>query len=181
MSEPQEQAVQETTPNIERANRLASLKANAGYLDLIRLSQQMVNNAIEMCMNYPGWDAQQIVILKVRMQAAKEHHLALFNSVDNAIREGVTEATILAGGQKPTAAEVLDTADWVRKEVLSKFESMDSDLRAAGSYPPGDPQGPLEEAGFMTTRLVQAVEKARAEKLAPPSEEAKPAESPTEN
>lgn len=179
MSESQEQAV--NTPNIERANRLASLKANAGYLDLIRLSQEMVNRAISACMNYPGWDAQQIVILKVRMQAAQEHHLALFTRVDNAIQEGIAEAAHLQNGQKPNVADVLDTADYVRKEVLSKFEEMDADIRAAGSYPPGDMQGQREEAGFLTASLVRAVQKAQTVNTKVPQDEAEPVEIPTEN
>ncbi len=124
---------QTTTPAIERANRLMSLRTHPGFLDLIRISQEMVKAAADVCADYPGWDAQQIVVLKVRMQAAKEHHELLLAKINEAIREGIEEATARAASlPAKTAEEAVDHGDYVRQRVLEKFEEMDG--RVPGSY-----------------------------------------------
>lgn len=123
--------VQTTSPTIDRANRLISLKAHPGFIDLLRISQELVQEAADICADYPGWDTQQIVVLKVRMQCAKEHHQMLLAKVLDAIKAGVDEDE-MANRPVKTAAEVLDQGDYVRQAVLQKFE--DSDLRIAGSF-----------------------------------------------
>jgi hypothetical protein len=129
----EQQAVLFTSPAIDRANRLLSLKANPGFIDLLQISQQLVQEAIDATSDYPGWDAQQIVVLKVRQQAAKEHHQALIQRVLAAIQTGIDEARANASNLPvKTAGEALDQGDYVRQEVLKKFD--DEDNRVSGSY-----------------------------------------------
>jgi hypothetical protein len=124
-----------TTPNIERANRLISLRSNPGFLDLLRLSQELVDEAVETCSDYPGWDPQQMVVLKVRQQCAKEHHRMILVKINDAIQSGVDEMkSHLAANTLPekTAEEAVDQGDYVRQETLKKFDEFDS--RPAGSF-----------------------------------------------
>lgn len=120
-----------TTPNIERANRLISLRAHPGFIDALRLSQELVQEATDICTDYPGWDAQQIVVLKVRMQCAKEHHQMFLAKINEAIHIGLVEGQTLSLPEK-TAAEAVDQGDFVRQQVLQKFDEYDS--RPAGSF-----------------------------------------------
>lgn len=122
-----------TTPAIERANRLISLRSHPGFLDVIRISQEIVHSAADICADYPGWDAQQIVVLKVRMQAAKEHHQLLLARINDAIQDGIEESSTLADSfPEKSAAEAVDQGDFVRQQVLQRFEETDN--RPAGSY-----------------------------------------------
>jgi len=124
---------QTITPNIERANRLISLKSHPGFFDLLAISQEMVDSAAAICADYPGWDAQQIVVLKVRMQAAKEHHQLLISKILEAIRVGVDEQKEMAASlPKKTVDEVVEQGDFVRQAVLEKFDEYDT--RPAGSF-----------------------------------------------
>ena len=128
-----------TTPAIERANRLISLRAHPGFNDLLRLSQELVQSAADICADYPGWDDKQIVVLKVRMQAAKEHHQLLLAKINEAIEEGISEGREKSPSlPEKTAAEALEQGDFVRMRVLEKFSDMDNnpvtDNRPAGSY-----------------------------------------------
>jgi hypothetical protein len=123
--------VPETTPTIERANRLISVRSNPGFLDILRISQELVDRAAAVLVDYGGWDPQQIMVLKARAQAAKEHHNTLLGSINDAIREGVEEGRTVAPSAK-TATDALDQGDHVRRIVLEKFEEFDS--RPAGSY-----------------------------------------------
>lgn len=134
----QEPFIATTTPAIERANRLISLKDHPGFLDVLRISQQMVNDAVQVCINYGGWDPQQIMVLKVRMQCAQEHHNALIARIQEAIQEGIREAKereeAAKIAQQPTLtpAEVIERGDYVRQKVMEKFNDMDN--RVAGSF-----------------------------------------------
>jgi hypothetical protein len=122
-----------TTPAIERANRLMSLRAHPGFLDVIRISQELVQSAIETCIDYPGWDKDQITVLKVRMQAAKEHHVLLLSKIEEAVQAGIAEGKALSTMLPPkTAEESIDQSDYVRQEMLKRFEEQDQ--RIAGSY-----------------------------------------------
>lgn len=124
---------QVSTPNIERANRLLSLKSHPGFLDVLRLSQELVKEAADLCADYPGWDPQQITVLKVRMQVAKEHHRALIGKIMEAIQIGIEEGrAALPSMPEKSSTEVMEQGDLVRQAVLEKFE--DADMRAAGSY-----------------------------------------------
>ena len=117
-----------TTPSIDRANRLMALRQHPGFADLLRLSQELVESAVAACSEYPGWDAQQIVVLKVRMQAAKEHHALLLARITEAITQGVEEMRLqidAGAAPKKTVSEIVDQGDRVRQEVLTKFAEMD--------------------------------------------------------
>ena len=123
--------VPETTPTIERANRLISVRSNPGFLDILRISQSLVDSAAAILVDYGGWDSQQITVLKARAQAAKEHHNMLLGAINDAIREGVEESRTQVQPTK-TAIESLEQGDYVRQATLGKFDELDS--RAAGSY-----------------------------------------------
>jgi|ERR1700676_499676 len=122
-----------TTPAIERANRLISLRTHPGFLDLLRLSQELVQSAADICADFPGWDAQQIVVLKVRMQAAKEHHALLIAKIQDAIQQGLDEGREQSSTLPAKSAEdSMDQGDFVRQKMLERFEEFDS--RPAGSF-----------------------------------------------
>lgn len=117
-----------TTPNIDRANRLMALRQHPGFADLIRLSQDMVQSAVDNCSNYPGWDPQQIVVLKVRQQTATEYHSLLLARISEVIQSGVEEMRAqIAAGSAPekSVSDIVDQGDRVRQAVLTKFEEMD--------------------------------------------------------
>jgi hypothetical protein len=122
-----------TTPAIEQANRLVSTRQSAGFRDLIRISQEMVSAAEAACIDYGGWDPMQITVLKVRAQAAKEHHAAFFGIINDRIQRGVAEATAqIASLPGKTPAEISEQGDYVRQKMLEHFEEQDN--RPAGSY-----------------------------------------------
>lgn len=120
-----------TTPAIERANRLISVRSNPGFLDILRISQEIVDSATKILIQYPGWDPQQITVLKVRAQAATEHHEMLLAKINEAIRDGVAEGTAQSLPEK-SADDAVDQGDYVRQQVLQRFEEQDG--RLAGSY-----------------------------------------------
>lgn len=122
-----------TTPTIERANRLMGLRVHPGFLDLVSLSQEIIQEAVDTCSSYPGWDPQVMVVLKVRMQVAKEHHERLLGKINETIQNGITEGRALISSlPAKTADEIVDQGDYVRQEVLKHFE--EEDQRVAGSY-----------------------------------------------
>jgi hypothetical protein len=122
-----------TTPNIERANRLMSLKSHPGFYDWLRISQELVDEAAAVSIDYGGWDAQQITVLKCRAQAAKEHHQLMIAKMLDAIRIGVEEARVqMTVEPQKTTAEMIEQGDLVRIKTLEHFDEMDG--RVAGSY-----------------------------------------------
>ena len=124
---------QTTTPAIERANRLMGLRAHPGFPDAIRLIQELVQEAVDTCTTYPGWDTQMILVLKVRMQEAAELKGAFLGRINDAIQQGLDEAkTLLPTLPAKTADEILDQGDLVRQRVLQTFDEMDS--RPSGSF-----------------------------------------------
>lgn len=133
----------DTTPAIEKANRLLGLRAHPGFTDVVRLSQDLCEEAAKAVADFPGWDPMMIVILKVRLQVAREYHDMFFNRINDKIAEGIAEAKsrdeMLVERAKTEsdriqeAAAALDSADLVRVEVLKQFNEMD-EMRPAGSY-----------------------------------------------
>jgi hypothetical protein len=122
-----------STPTIDRANRLISLRANPGFGDLRALSQELVNEAAMACARYGGWDAQQIVVMKVRQQCALEHHEQLLQRINSAIQAGLDEARALISDlPEKTPEDAMEQGDYVRVKVLEKFDEMDS--RVPGSF-----------------------------------------------
>ena len=131
-----------TTPTIERANRLMHVQTLPGFLDIIRISQELVKDADDACAEYGGWDPQQIVVLKVRMQAAREHHALLLKKIKDAIEAGILEQKAAMESAKPTPEEIrsaIEQGDLVRQAVLTKFDQKDAEQRTAGSYDTEDP------------------------------------------
>ena len=123
----------EMTPAMDRANRLISLRSHPGFLDIVRISQGIVNDAVQTCIQFGGWDPLQVMTLKVRMQVAQEHHNLLLSKINDAIQAGTQElAESLHKFPEKTAQETLDQGDFVRQRVLEKFDDMDN--RPAGSY-----------------------------------------------
>jgi hypothetical protein len=125
-----------TTPAIDRANRLLSVTQNPGFLDIMRISQEIVKEASDILIQFGGWDEKQISILKARAQAATEHHSALFARIQDAIRQGIADDA--ARNQiKPDARsveDVIEQGDLVRQKVLQKFDVLDTETRVAGSF-----------------------------------------------
>lgn len=130
-----------TTPTIERANRLMHLQTMPGFLDIIRMSQDLVTEAADACADFGGWDPQQIVVLKVRMQAAREHHALLIKKIRDAIEAGILEQKAAMEAAKATPEMIrasIEQGDLVRQAVLTKFDQKDAENRTAGSYDPAD-------------------------------------------
>ena len=121
-----------TTPTIERANRLISVRSNPGFLDILRISQALVDSAAAVLVDYGGWDKDQIAVRKARAQAAKEHHNMLLGGINDAIREGVEEGRAQIQAQPKTATDTLEQGDYVRQKTLERFDDMDT--RPAGSF-----------------------------------------------
>jgi hypothetical protein len=121
------------TPLVDRANRLMSVRANPGFLDVLSLSQELVQETIDATTTYPGWDPQVIVVLKVRQQIAQEHHDRLIGKINEAIQAGIDAMRVqLDSLPAKSAEEAVDHGDFVRQKVLENFEAMDG--RIPGSY-----------------------------------------------
>lgn len=122
-----------STPAIDRANRLMSARSNPGFQDIIHISLALVKEAADISIDYPGWDPMQIAALKNRAQGSKAHHDELLRRIQAAIQDGITEGRVLRDTLPNVSAEqALETGDFVRQEVLKKFEETDN--RPAGSY-----------------------------------------------
>lgn len=122
-----------TTPVIERANRLLSLRDHPGFIDIVRLANEIVVTATDVLITYGGWDTQQISVLKARAQAATEFRDLLFVKIREAIQSGLEEGRAQSQNfPEKTAEEILEQGDHVRQKVLEKFEEYDS--RPAGSF-----------------------------------------------
>ncbi len=120
---------------IDRANRLMGLRTHPGFADLFRISQEIVALLTATTIDYPGWDVQQLMVLKSRAQAAKEHHDLLFGKMNDAIRDGVQAQAAATNLNEKSPREILEQGDLVRQEVLTKFEQMDGqESRLPGSY-----------------------------------------------
>ena len=119
---------------VERANRLLGLHANPGFADAWQISKDMADEAGRISITYPGWDPQQIMVLKARAQAALEHHELFFAKIKEAIREGIEAQAAQTNLHEKTPAEILEQGDYVRQEVLARFSEMDGETRAPGSY-----------------------------------------------
>lgn len=127
-----------TTEGIERANRFLSLRSHPGFNDFVRLSQQLVNEATEALITFPGWDKDQIAVLKARAQAAFEHHQQLFIRMSSAIENGVAEAASKINSLPPKSTrEMIEEGDRVRAEVITtglETGLLQEDNRVSGSY-----------------------------------------------
>jgi hypothetical protein len=124
----------DVTPIIERANRLLSLRSNPGYQDVLQMSKEIVDMLTATTIEYPGWDLQQLMTLKARAQAAKEHHEILFAKIADAIHEGIQAQAALNNTAEKPISDIVDHGDYVRQQVLTKFEEFDSEGRLPGSY-----------------------------------------------
>jgi hypothetical protein len=119
---------------IERANRLMSLRGNQGFADAWRISKALSDEATRISVTYPGWDPQQIMVLKARAQAALEHHELFFAKIQEAIRDGIEAQAADSNLHDKTTKDIIEQGDYVRQQVLAKFEELDTEVRAAGSY-----------------------------------------------
>lgn len=125
---------QSITSVIERSNRLMGLKVNPGFRDAYQISKDLVDTAARISITYPGWDPQQIMVLKARAQAALEHHELFFGKIDEAIHEGIEAQAANSGLPEKTPVEILEQGDYVRQAVLTKFNEFDVEGRLPGSY-----------------------------------------------
>lgn len=74
-----------TELEIARGNRLLHLATSPGFNDLRRLVDELVQEASDASADFPGWDSEQIVMLKVRHQAAKEMRDQIFARLNSLI------------------------------------------------------------------------------------------------
>lgn len=112
---------------IDRANRLASLQIQPGFSDLWKLSLEISNELTATAVDYPGWDLQQLLVLKARAQAAKEHHERLFLKLNAIIHAGIEEQAAADNPRDKSIPEIIEQSDYVRLQVLTKFEEMDAE------------------------------------------------------
>lgn len=134
MSTPSSPFVPTTTPTIERANRLIAVRTHPGFLDVLRLSRELVEEATKTANTYPGWDKDQLFVLHTRAKVAMEHYDALLRKIQEAIETGLEEEKQAqqAAGPAKTPEDVVEQGDHVRRLVLQKFDGYDS--RPSGSY-----------------------------------------------
>ncbi len=116
---------------VEISNRLQAVRQLPGYVEIMRISQSLVEEATAVSVDYPGWDMQQSFVLKARAQAAKEHHQMLFHRIQQAIQDGIMEAAEKKDLQTEKTKDSIHLADELREEVLSV---MSDDNRIPGSY-----------------------------------------------
>ena len=110
-----------------------SLRAHPGFPDALRIIQEMIQEASDASAEYPGWDTQQMVVLKVRHQATKELGQAFLVRISNAIQAGIDEGRAMSESlPAKTAEEALDQGDYVRRKMLEHFDEVDG--RLPGSY-----------------------------------------------
>ena len=88
------------------ANRLLAQKAAPGFHDIRLICEQLEQEAAAASRDYPGFDPQQMVQLKIRMQTAHELVVEIFARIDAAI----ANATGLPGFQmeEPAGAVITD-------------------------------------------------------------------------
>ena len=122
-----------STPAMERANRLVSLRSHPGFKDLIQIALDMAGEAEEKLTSFNGWDPAAISAIAVASQISRRFQQELMRRIQAAINDGILEAKTLAN-QLPekTAADLLDQSDFVRRKALEMFDEMDN--RVAGSY-----------------------------------------------
>jgi hypothetical protein len=128
-----------TSDAIARGNRLHILKQSPGFADLYRISEMLVKHATDALVNYPGWDQQQISVLKSRAQALSEHHVQLFSMVNEALAEArqESESILEQEASKRSTREAVLEADELRGDsmlALEGFEKSITDSRPAGSF-----------------------------------------------
>lgn len=126
--------VSDATSIIDRANRLLGLRANPGYPDAWQISKALSDEATRISVTYPGWDPQQIMVLKARAQAALEHHELFFAKIQEAIRDGIQAQAAASNLSEKTPTEAIETGDYVRQEVLKRFDEMGTESRLPGTY-----------------------------------------------
>jgi hypothetical protein len=126
--------IKTVSPTIERANRLLSLRDNPGYPDAWQISKALSDDATRTSVMYPGWDPQQIMVLKARAQAALEHHELFFAKIQEAISDGIQEQSLQMNLAEKTPTEIIEQGDYVRQEVLTHFAELDVESRVPGSY-----------------------------------------------
>lgn len=70
---------------IARGNRLLHLATSPGFNDLRRMIDVLVQESADASADFGGWDSEQIVMLKVRHQAAKEMRDQIFDRLNSLI------------------------------------------------------------------------------------------------
>ena len=130
-----------TTPVMERANRLAAVRTHPGFLEIIRILQDIEQLATDNSLSYDGWDTLQIALRAASMRTAQQVRIQLLHRIQDAIDEGVADArrqVEMAALTSKTPSEVVDQSDYVRAQTLEVFAAKDEQandpMRMAGSY-----------------------------------------------
>lgn len=122
-------------PVIERANRLMTLRGDPGWPVLMDILNGLVKVVTDAAIDFGGWDAQQIIVLKGRAQGAKALAEQLLIQVNEAINLGIHLAQV-AEGFAPTSATA-EQSDNLRNAFFALGESegrIESESRVAGSF-----------------------------------------------
>lgn len=82
-------------PEVALSRRLMSVRNTPGFLDVLRISQQIVDSATAIVVDYGGCKGEEIMLLKIRAQAAKEHHALLISKINAAIEAGIAAQNAL--------------------------------------------------------------------------------------
>lgn len=129
------------TPAMERANRLAAVRVHPGFLEIVRIMQEVEQLATDEALSFTGWDTLQIALRAASMRTAQQYRKQVLQRIQDAIDEGVADArrqVEMATLAAKTPDEVVEQSDYVRAQVLENFESRDEKandpMRVAGSY-----------------------------------------------
>lgn len=126
-----------TTPYIDRASRLLSLRGHPGFGDLVALSQETVNIARAALVNFEGWDKDELVARSIAYRAAEKSHEMLFVRLAQAIQTGIEEASAVRDAAIPAnqySKEAADMSDELRAQVIQQIDQSNYETRTPGSY-----------------------------------------------
>jgi hypothetical protein len=88
------------------ANRLLAQKAAPGFHDIRLICEMLEQEAVKASRDYPGWDHEQIVILKVRAQVAHELITEIFNRIDAAIYSAQSLPGFQSAAEQPVTDRI---------------------------------------------------------------------------
>lgn len=111
--------------SVARANRLLGVRSHEGWQDVMDIATRLVHDVMNTAVDFEGWDAQQITVLKGRAQGAKAIVDQLIIEINEAINLGIYVARTNEGENYEAVAQT----DELRETILSHGEG-----RVAGSY-----------------------------------------------
>jgi hypothetical protein len=121
---------------INRSNRLLSLKQSAGWNDFVRICEVLVSRAAETAIRFEGWDMQQSFCLHQRAKTALEFKEEIFIEIANQIKAGLNpEPDPIPQPEQKSAID----PDALREKILREMkESHDTGFSMGNAVPPPD-------------------------------------------